>query len=573
MRSLRIASTRRFALGSATALALGMLTGWAHGEAPLTAGLDAIGVGHGETPRAIRAAAAPAMAGCPRGFEKVVLAGRLTACSAPAETACAAGQAAWLGERSCMPIGARCDAAAPEGAIVVGEGGYDTIAEAIAAAPIGAVVLVSSGEHVLPSVIDRSVTIRGTCVTETRIVSAEGGTTVSSHGVGFSSLALEGALQVAHDGGLALEGVTFEGPLGVEGDLRATTSTLDGAHGTALAARPGARLVLERVSIVAATGLALDGARASLDRVSVRADLGAAIDATRSDLDADVLVVQRASDAEAPFAIGLRDGSTLHARWLFASAAAHTGVVLAASGASATVQVARIEGGDDARVAADTSAHVAIEDALLFGAEAGGAALSASEGADVRLARIDVRRASDAAIAVDGAALDAEDVVVTRSLPSHAHAVGTAGVRVGGGGRASMRRVRIDRARERGFLATGAGSALTLAEIDVTGTRPADCATSLGGCDTPPGGDALAVRSGASATVDGARLTGSRGCGVVVGGEASHVSLAHTEVRASRIGICADGARPGAITIGEDVVELDNEQRLSRPAADRVAMR
>jgi len=131
----------------------------------------------------------PIFTPCPEGFAPTVLEHGIDACEPlPSDdgATCPPGQARFVGESGCQPIGAACPAGpfaadSPSPALYVdpsaapsGDGSraspFRTAAEAFAAATAGTTVMLSRGDHPPLGLVPSGVTVRGACVAETRIV-------------------------------------------------------------------------------------------------------------------------------------------------------------------------------------------------------------------------------------------------------------------------------------------------------------------------------------------------------------------------------------------------------------------
>ncbi len=574
-------------LGTLAALSSTLLfASWASGESnDLTSirragtyDLDAV-----TEPR--RASVGPRPGRCPDGFPKATLRDGAVVCSpfaGDADTRCPPGEARFPGERSCAPIGRACDAERDPSALHVrsgddAAGGFASLAEALDAAQPGDVIELGAGSHVAPARIDRAVEIRGACARETHLVVLGPTSALEVAGeVSLSNLDVVGALVVDSGARLSVRGASVRSEEGSAITLR-PGSELVGSRTvvrgeTAISAEGGAELQLDAASLEGGTALRVrgSGAHASIERVALTASGPAALslsDGAR--LEGDRVVV-RGRSVEGIRAEGA--GTELTLRWVFVPP--DDGPRLVAlrvlDDARASIDAARLEAGGDARVVIESGATLRLSDSFVSSDGRAGEGVRAEGGAHVLLERVDVRSSTGRAIRVESAYLVARGLQLGfpspgRALPSEA------ALEARGGAQVEIWGARVDRPITRGLVATGDGTSLTIHDVSVRSAQRSECATAFPGCDGTPGGDALAVLDGAALRADHVRVEGSRGCGIVVAGAWTTLDLVDAQILDNRVGLCADGAEPGALRIGTRVFERGNESSFARPAALRVA--
>lgn len=442
---------------------------------------------------------------------------------------CADGEAIFVGEPGCAPIGDPCPdglfpAVLPAGAPVLhvlpgasgGDGSaaapFGTIGEALDVAPAGAVVAIGKGtysEYVRP---DRDVTLVGACSRDTLlvgdIIANEPPIRLDIRGMRIDA---SYAALIAYSGTTSLRGVVFDGPpsgaaISIVGGEATLERVVVRAAGSSLVAM-GARVVA--VNVILETR-ELGAIQTSGSTVEVRDSALLGVDGTgdvlvqvfgEGSLVLDRVLVESVVTPSMIFV----DGSHLTARdtvVIGPSDIAYMGSGLLAL-ERAQVDLSRIRfvnlgstalfvGGSGTRLAAT---DVVLRDAP--GDERGdGRAIEVDEGATVVASRATIDRARAIAVLVTGAGAQADlvDVAIrdTRSDP-----VGTWGRAIHAqlGGAVRAERIAIREAREAAVVSFAGGS-VDLVEASIDRTLARDCVTTTCG-ERGAGAGLVALAGGA----------------------------------------------------------------------------
>ncbi len=451
---------------------------------------------------------------CPPGWAQVPVSidalTALEACTPPPQLDCPAGEAQFLGQLGCDPIGMPCPAEefADEAVIrtlAVGAGGpivyarpgaadgdgsralpYGTLAAALAAVPPAGIVALGKGtfnERLLPST---SLAVVGACVAETVISPSDLGTDV-------------GAVDVA-------EGQSW---------LRLASLRVGGAGVAVWVKGPGARVHLVGVELRGAAGAGLlfaDGTGGgSLSRVVI----------------GDVTPV----DEELPgYGLVLGVGAELTANRLSIERTATVG--FGAVGDDTTATLVNL-------IVRDTAPEAT---SLL-----GGAGLEVDDGATALVQRVLLERNRTAGLLAigGGARVTGEHVVIRDHRSEAASGELGVGVLVQDAAGVALRFARLERNRAAGAVAIDAGTELEITDAVISGTLSDEARGDLG--------LAVGAQHGPLVRVNRALLTGNRHLGLGAVGPGSdleaidvvvHDTLSQASDLRHGVGVVAeDGAR------------------------------
>lgn len=463
----------------------------------------------------------------------------------------------------CMPDGAACEA--PDGRsdtlhVEVGAGGradgsvtspYGTLAEALAEAKPGATIVLGPGEHAGGVVVDRPVTIRGSCAAPAVLSGPSGGATIrfvlsASESSSFSDVTVTGGspgIEVA-SGTLTGSRLMVQGATGRAVDVRGSSSraTLrdsvvvgtqpdpDGNAGHGVTVWGGAAATLERVRLAGnrAIGLVVSGAASSVEATEVRVD--GTLPQQKDSIRGDGLCVLAGARLDA-HQVTLADNHNVAFQVLDAGSSA-TVTGLRVTGTRLEVGSGGMYGGD--AVIVGPSASLVLEGALLrgnpgiglgaigpkvdvaatgirvddTGLEAGTGyynGVTLVGGGDFRLEAIDIRGRSEAALvagddgtkaAIDGLVIDCADGDEPPLGP---------GVSVAVGADVSLSDATVHGCVSWGLTA-GRDSVVDLRRVNVVDTAEDDEGTGYG----------MQVLSGARATMHDVRIARSRGTGLMI---------------------------------------------------------
>lgn len=450
----------------------------------------------------------------------------------------------------CLPVStaspSACSETEPMDAIHVAPGGdgdgtrerpVGSIEAALRAHPDATIVLAAGG-HRAPSRPLVGRTILGRCGGTARIL----GSLVVTEGTTLDHVAVEGTLR-AH-GAATLRHVRLTSSAGaaleVLGDARVEASDLV-AHGA-----PGVRLSGE-------------GASLSFTRLRARSSTGEALLVERgAQLRGDVIDARGAT-----LSLLARGESTLvaleHAQLRVGRLGRET--VRLEDHADVRVSHSLLEAGSQRAVSVD-DARLAAEGVIVMGPSE--TLLALANDARATLEEVGLVSPIAWAIDVDHSTLEARGFVVSAHL-GMPNDVASGAVHAHAGAQVSLDDGLVTSARGQGVLARGEHTSVRARSVSIVRTRAARCATSSVGCDGPPGGHAMAVTDGARLDLRASWVTGSDGCGLVVRGDRSRVTLEASELRDNRVALCGDGASGEWLTLSGDVALEANESLLARP--------
>ncbi len=427
------------------------------------------------------------------------------------------------------------------------------LADALARAVDGDRIVLSAGDYAAPpEPVTAAVTLLGRCPGLPRLrgrlaIEGAGATVVGVHLVGGLDVAptdapvrLTGVLITGHDrAGLQVVGegahvladdlaigrpaAPPDGPAGgaalLDGAvMRVRGLTLRANHGFQLwAAGEGTRIEIGDAYI----GDGIDGPRGGGRGVQIEAGAHATLER--------VFVPRAPNGGLGAFGEGTRltvRDAMLGLDRLGVGAPGSAFVVGAGSGAAVTLERALIDQPIYIGVVATDRAQVEVRDTLVLRA-----GLSSDQSwplvATDAGARLTIRRTAVLAhrghglAALDGAEVDAEDVLIGEGLPDIEHTRYAKGLTVLRGATARVRRLAVVQARVDAALVSGADAVLDAEDVQLRGTRPADLPAF-------PNGAGLTVDAGGRAVLRRARIEGMPYAGVAVidGGAVDATDLA-----------------------------------------------
>lgn len=542
--------------------------------------------------------APPIFAGCPAGWTTGDDGETCSPYVADARpSTCDASSFQPPGEPSCVPVGTACPAGdwpedIPAGATTVyvrasastgGSGTRDspfsTISAGIAAVSAGGVVVVAKGTYPEAIRVSSGITVVGACAAETFIdppMLRLQAVTVQGTDVVLRNLRIRSAGEIIS-------------ARGASASFLAEGLVLAEANGRCILLADGATATVRGVAMRDALAgiVAETGATATVERSVIERAFDAAVSTTG---DASHIVVEsvrigetrRTTGTFVNAAVSAQSGSLVEVRNSVVSASARNAIkadtmgvvslsgslvqsVLGVStadgyafeaslGGIIRAERVRIEDAAGAAVVVNGGdSFVEIVDSVIRGAASPDGPEHDSEGAYVRAggrltlerSRVSGFRTGGIAVLGEGATLVATDVVIHDMRGTLEGGLGR-GLEIGRGGRAELRRVRIERARELGILLIGLGSNLLAEDLVIAGTR--EQASDL------HSGRALQVQDGAVADLLRARFEDNLDLVLAVRDEGTTVSA--TDLVIERVGEDVGEGRFGRgleLILGADV--------------------
>ncbi|MGF1466819.1 MAG: hypothetical protein ACFCGT_11865 [Sandaracinaceae bacterium] len=480
--------------------------------------------------------------GCPDGWRTVTQRG-VTTCDPYPEAgalACPDGEAHFLGEQGCAPIGRACGEGAfadvsdlepsalwfvDETAAVGGVGSagapFRRLADGLDAAGSGDTVVLGRGIYRVDRVWPDGVSLRGRCVRDTQLTSSEGTPTSAVLDIRHHSSAIRiedvtvgpaevGGVHLHNAGeevlleGLRVREVTGEPRAAVQAELGAalrahslviqdTRSSAGGEFGRGLDVRAGAgvdlrRAVLER-NREGGVSVLDPGSEARLEDLVVRDTM------------------PRESDDMFGRGLGVQFGPRVVLRRALLERNRDVGIFVGGGGADALIE------------------DVVICDTLAEASDGtGGRGLNVVLGARVTLRRGLVERNLETGVAVDVDGTGTlEDLVVRDTLSRESDGQHGDGLFVGGGAQVTLRRGLLGRNRLHGALVSGAGTEGHFESLVVRHTLPQ--------ARDGRGGRGVGVQDGARVELRRGLLERNREVSAFIGGEGAGAFLEDVAIR------------------------------------------
>jgi hypothetical protein len=419
---------------------------------------------------------------CPKGWptERVAQGTEVehAVCVPPVQLACPEGQAQFLGEVACGPIGTACPPGdfldetvirqlAPgfTGTVRYAKAGgqrgsgtrgapFGTVAQALSASSSGDVVALAKGTFAETVVLDRAIAVVGACVDGTTITPAPGTTEVS------------GVVQFQGGGGSRLANVRVTGPsIGIEMRNKGQGVSVEEVE-----------VSKTQVSGIHAGGGGVGG---TLVRVVVRD-------------------TQSRTDGQFGDGLFIVDGAQIKASGLLIERNREFGIGVGVQGARADLSDV---------VVRDTESHAGLKQR--------GIGLQVQDGGSVTLTRglLERNRAEAVNVASEGTVVELADVTIRDTRSEEASQDYGEGLRIGGGTKVSVTRGVVDHNRRVGiYVARTAGRpapTATFTDVVIRDTQPIE--------KTGAAGVGLAVYGGATVTVSRAVLERNCDVGVDIG--------------------------------------------------------
>ena len=550
----------------------------------------------------VAAPAPPSLASCPTGW---VASEGPEQCTPPEDAPCPA-DALQDASSECRPLGNACPASEwpsdlpTAGVHYVRSGArgngtraapYGRLSDALRAARDGEVVMVGPGEYIedLPFTVRSGVTLRGSCVAQTRVGTErhpDGGVSVLLEGGVLRDVTVMGPhIGVAVTGGGELRGVrvTEVSDAGIylrEGSLLARDVRIDSIVpgssriGVGIAVVQAATLTLEDSLIEATTNAALTGsggAQLSLSNVRVRDPMatagwdGSTVEMTGgSHLAADRLVVMRAHASGVLTSASSVDATRL---WIedtrLADGRFGRGLV-ALAGSRAVVRQSVFRANHDIALFAASDAVVEAEDTLITGTEVAltsqRAAAIAVADAQITLTRVRLVNNQSGGIHLLRGRAILHDVSIEETRPDPEGRAGRA-VELYTGSVVEGERVALLRGYDVALIAFDPGAAVTLSDLRIAGTATQLCAATT--CPGEEAGQGMAVVDGASAQLVRFDIADNDSIGVSFHG--GTLAMAEGRIFGHPIGLHVGVADFDVSHLGS-VMFLQNRQNIDRTA-------
>jgi len=543
---------------------------------------------------------------CPVGHRVVGDAGLAPWCDGFPETGaaeCASGSVHALGASGCAPVGPPCGPGlfaeglpssdvryVRAGAASGGDGSllrpFSTVAVALVGAPAGTVVAVGKGTFDGAVRIPAGVTLRGACAAETVLTASApaplvGTVTSMGRGAALEQITLTGERPGAVVGvagaSLSMSDVIIAGTVGfgvvtangatasLRGVVvRGVRAAASGKEGRGVYAETGGVIEGAGVTVDEIEGLGVeglgDGTRISLIDVVVRrgvplptgargnaleVTLGATVALSRFSLDDNgeqatyvarrgVLRLEdgvvrrtkpRPNDRGLGFGLAVLDEGTLEATRV--AVIGNSSTSISASGRSATLRLT------------DVVVHETLPELRSRGA---GFGVVVRSGATATVQRVAVSRARSVGLAVDGAALEGSDVIVSDMLGQESDGLGGYGVQCTRGATVQLERLEVDGARSGALVAGARGTIVRVSDVSLRGTR-----------GQLAGGEATGL-----AVQDGAEVTLARG--VVERGELLGVGVIAARLDATDLVVRETQGAGGMGPVGRGLHAQDGAQ-------------
>lgn len=399
---------------------------------------------------------------------------------------CARNRAQFAGDADCGPVGSACppgdwaeglpaDAIYVRAGAVGGDGSasapYGNVSDAISNAQNGDTIALSKHVYLESLLIDRSVRIIGACAEETKLDPPAGAVEIVAPNVELRDLTVL-------DAGI---GVLIHGP---SQNTRLENVIIDGAMYEGLLAKDGSEVELERVLIRAANpGLAaVTGAKIGGKDVVIRSSAlaGYFANATTEVVLEDLIVVPLDADGPTGFS--------------------HRGIVVS-DGAEVKLSGFFVEIDHGSGFEA-SQASLSIEDGILLGRPGGDrwSALVLRE-SSTSIVRTVLDHHATTAVRIEDSptpnTVHFEDVII-RNTDGTADGYDGFAIRAHSGADVTARRLKIENAREIGFLVHGPRASADLSDLSISTIRPAE----LGGW----GGICLQIVGGANVELERAHI-------------------------------------------------------------------
>ncbi|MBX7113567.1 MAG: right-handed parallel beta-helix repeat-containing protein [Myxococcaceae bacterium] len=184
--------------------------------------------------------------------------------------------------------------------------------------------------------------------------------------------------------------------------------------------------------------------------------------------------------------------------------------------------------------------------------------LGAQEHARITVRRALVEQNQQVGVVVNGAVIDAEDLVVRDTRGEGGDGPVGRGVHVQQGGQLVVRRGLFENNREAGISAINANTVITLEDVVVQKTRRRDCVPRC----ADEGGSGMASLGGAHIAARRFVITSNVSCGVELG-DLGTMDLTQGMVSDNPIGVCMSSTGFDVNRLDQEVVYLGNASKLS----------